>query len=119
MEVLKMDAIQNDAAAKLEKAAAYIVKKCADETASGTYFVHSDDIPDDILTPELFTAHINRIAEMMKAHESVAEADVEDGTISVVMYLDYCPNYEPAPEEAAQEVGKKSFPNLGAKKDSI
>jgi hypothetical protein len=61
VEVLKMDAIKNDVSAKLEKAAAYIVKKCTDETASGTYFVHSDDVPDDILTPELFRVHITSL----------------------------------------------------------
>lgn len=67
----------------LEGAVKYIVKKCASETESGTYYVHADDFPEDILPPGLFMEHIGTIADMMLGYESVAEADVEDGAISI------------------------------------
>jgi len=84
----------------LEEAVKYIIKKCASETESGTYYVHADDFPEDILTPGLFMEHIVTIADMMLGYKSVAEADVEDGAISTILCTDYCPNYVPAPDEA-------------------
>lgn len=83
----------------LETAARYLVQKCAAETVSGTYLIHADDVPGDILPPGWFEAHIGTIVSMMQVYESVNEADVEDGVISVVMCPMYCPNYEPLPEE--------------------
>ena len=92
---------------KFNVAVRYIVKRIAEETTSGTYYVHDDDFPADVLEPELFTEHIRTVAEMMRDYDSVAEADLGDGTISVVMYLGYCPSYEPTPEE----VTSGEYPN--------
>jgi len=74
---------------KFEKAAQYIVKKISETAASDAcYSVDADDFHEGILSPELFTEHINTIARKMRAYESIAEAEVEDESISVVMYLD-------------------------------
>lgn len=94
--------ISGEVHAKLEKAVEYIVKKCTNETTSGTYIVHADDFPVDILTPGLFAEHIATIADLMLGYESIADVDVEDGAISTIIYTDYCPNYTPAPDEAAK-----------------
>jgi hypothetical protein len=94
--------------AALEKAVEYIVTKCANETTSGSYIIHADDVPGDIISPGLFAEHIGTITEMMMVYDSVAEADVEDGAISVIMYSSYCPNHEPPPEDET----KKSDSNI-------
>jgi len=88
-----MKAVTEQVKAVLEKAADYMVKKCTAETESGTYFIHADDFPEDILPPEVFAENIRALADIVLCHKPVAEADVEDGCIFIVMYLEYCPNY--------------------------
>ena len=82
---------------RLEKAARYIVKKISETAASDAcYTVDADDFHEGILSPELFTEHIDTIARKMLGYESIAEAEVEDESISVVIYLDclfYAPTY--------------------------
>jgi hypothetical protein len=97
----------------LEKATEYIVKKCADETISGSYYVHADDVPGEVLAPGLFVEHIDTIADMILGYESVAEADVEDGVISVIMYTDCCPNHEPSlvGSNENDDYGNQTTPN--------
>ena len=86
-------------AVNLNNVAKFIAEKCANETTSGSYIVHEDDVPEDVLRPGLFAAYIETIAFLLQTQDSVAEADVEDGAISVVMYTDYCPNYEPCTDD--------------------
>jgi hypothetical protein len=78
-----------DTEAKLENAARYIVKKISEAAAPDPcYTVDADDFHEGILPPELFTEHIETIARMMRGYESIAEAEVVDESISVVLYLD-------------------------------
>ena len=88
--------------AALDKAVEYIIKKCADETESGTCYIHADDFPADILPPHMFAEHISNIVALMTGYVSVAEATVEDDSIFIIMYLNYCPNYAPTPEETSE-----------------
>ena len=91
--------MDNSLETKLENAARYIIKKSAEETTSGNYITYSGDIPEDIISPELFSKHIQDIADIMQSYESVLDIIVEDGSIDVIMGLAYCPNYEPWEEE--------------------
>lgn len=88
---------------KLEKAAAYIIETSARETTTGHYLTYADDIPSDILAPELFENNKNAIIKLMEEYASLAEAEVcSDGAIDAIMYLDYCPNYESDPGEVEE-----------------
>lgn len=108
--------VPDEVTATLEKAVEYIVKKCASETESGSYYVHADDFPADILTLEVFTKYISTIADMMLGYASIAEAVVEDDVISTILYTDYCPNYVPAPDEANEcPADRKSYNPLAKK----
>jgi len=84
---------------KLEKAAAYILETSARETISGHYVIYANDVPAEILTPELFATHIDAIVEILSEYGAVLDIEVIDGAIDMVMGLAYCPNYEPFPEE--------------------
>jgi len=85
---------------QLEKAAAYILEKSARETLSGMYIISANDIPADILPPELFAKHIDAIVEILSEYGAVLDIAVTpDGAIDITLGLAYCPNYEPFPEE--------------------
>ena len=89
-------ASREETEAKLKKAARYIVNKISEAMAPDPcYTVDADDFHEGILSPELFTEHIDTIARMMRGYEAIAEAEVEDDSISVVLYLD-CLFYAPA-----------------------
>ena len=80
------NAIEQTTTAALETAVSYIIKKCCTETESGTYLIHADDFPDDVLSAEMFNKHIDIIADMLLSNEAIAEADVEDGVaISIIL----------------------------------
>jgi len=81
---------------KLENAARYIIETSARNTTSGNYITYTGDVPEEIISPELFSKHIQEIADIMQEYEAVLDIDVESGeSIDVVMGLAYCPNYEP------------------------
>lgn len=93
-------ALTDELRSKLEKTAAFIIEKSANETESGNYIIGADDIPADVLSPELFEEHIEIIAGMMEEYAAVADVGfTSGGEIDVIIYSDYCPNYEPLPEE--------------------
>lgn len=84
----------------LEKAAEYIIETSARETTTGSWITYADDIPSDILTPDLFDEHIDDIFALILNYESVSYAEInDDGYLDVVMFLAYCPNYEVMPGE--------------------
>ena len=88
--------------AKLVRTAEYIIETSARETTSGSYITYANDIPEDILSAELFLTHIEDIAEIMWEYDSVADIEVDaknNECIDAVMYLAYCPNFEPHLEE--------------------
>jgi len=85
---------------RLEKAAAYIVEMSARETTTGNYITHPDNIPADILSPSLFSKHIDTIVYMVSDYGAVLDIEVTpDGAIDVIMGLGYCPNYAAMPGE--------------------
>ena len=92
--------MDTDMKARLEDTARYIIETSTRETVSGNYIMGAEDIPPEILPPEMFRENIETIAKLMQGYESVAEADVtDDGEIDAVYYLAYCPNFEPDAEE--------------------
>lgn len=93
------EALTAETRERLEKAVEFIVKTCAEKTHSGTYLINANDIPSGLLTPELFAEHQNLICDMMMKYESVALAEIDFDAIDATMHLDFCPNYEPTPEE--------------------
>jgi hypothetical protein len=85
---------------KISKAAAYIVETSALCTEYGNYITYPGGIPDDIMTADEFKKYKDRIADEILEYEAVAQVDVgDDCSIDVTMYLAYCPNYIPHPEE--------------------
>jgi len=87
---------------KLEKAAEYIIQTSANETLSGNYYFYPEDMPKEILPPRQFAQYKSSIMDIMREYEAVAEVELGDhGCIDVLMYLDYCPNYERDKEEEA------------------
>lgn len=84
---------------KLENAARYIIETSAQETTSGNYITYTGDIPEEIISPKLFSKHIQDIAGIVQEYEAVLDIIVGDGSIDVVMGLDYCPNFEPDADE--------------------
>ena len=84
---------------KLENAARYIIETSARNTTSGNYITYTGDVPANIISPELFSKHVQDIADIMQEYEAVLDIIVEDGSIDVVMGLAYCPNFEPWEEE--------------------
>ena len=83
----------------LEKAAAYILETSARETTSGNYITYANDLPADVISPELFAANIDTIAGILSEYGAVLDIEVSDGAIDMIVGLAYCPNYEPFPEE--------------------
>ena len=66
------------------------------ETESGTIYIHEDDIPLDIMPEGMFKDYTEALVEIIQSFEVVAEADIEDdGSILIVFFSDYCPNYMP------------------------
>jgi len=85
---------------RLEKVAEFIIEASARETTSGNYITYVEDIPDTLLSSELFSKHTKDIAEIMMGYEAVADIHIsDDAALDVCMYLDYCPNFEPLAEE--------------------
>lgn len=85
----------------LGKIAEYLIETEAQVTSSGNFIIYPNDFKTDFIAPEFFSEHIHTIAEMMLEYSAVAEADVlPDGSLDVLMYLAYCPNFEPDPVEA-------------------
>ena len=100
----------NDMRGKLENAAAYIVETSARETMSGNYITYPEEMPAEIIPPELYKRHIGDIVKIMRGYESVADVDVTaDGTVDICLYLDYCPNYEPCVEECDEYPGDRKI----------
>jgi len=84
----------------LENAAKYIIETSARETSTGNWITYPEDMPAGIISAELFSKHKDQIIDMMLEYEAVAEAvSGSDGCIDVIMYLDYCPNFEPHEDE--------------------
>jgi len=83
----------------LEKTVAYILETSARETTSGNYITYANDLPADVISPELFAANIDTIAGILSEYGAVLDIDVYDGAIDMIVGLAYCPNYEPFPEE--------------------
>jgi hypothetical protein len=95
------DATPGDLERQLEKAAAFIVETCARETTSGNYFIYPEEIPAEIISSDLYCKHKARIVEIMLEYEAIGEVDVSEyDSLDVMVYLDYCPNFEPLPEES-------------------
>ena len=92
--------IANGISETLEKAAAFIIESSARETSSGNWITYADEIPNEIISPELYMKHINDVVEIMTEHDAVADVMVSpDGTVDMCLYLAYCPNYEPSDYE--------------------
>ena len=85
---------------KLEETAAYIITKCARETTSGNYFIYPEDIPAEILPADLYYEHLDSIVKIMLEYEAIAEVDKSEyDSLDVMVYLDYCPKFEPDADE--------------------
>ena len=93
------DNITGELKSTLENAARYIIETSARETSGGNYITYTGDVPEEIISPELFTKYMKSIAGIMEEYEAVADVIVDKDSIDVNMYLDYCPNYEPFAEE--------------------
>jgi len=92
--------IANDLRETLEKAAALIIETSVRETLSGNWITYADEIPNEIISPELYQKHINDIVMIMTEHDAVADIAVSpDGTVDMCLYLAYCPNYEHSEDE--------------------
>ncbi len=88
---------------KIAKAAAYIVETSALGTEYGNYITYPRNIPKDIMTVDEFEKLKGKIVYEILGYESVAQADIDDdGSIDLTMYLAYCPNYIPHPEERGE-----------------
>ena len=85
---------------KLERAAAFIIETGARETTTGHYYIYPDEIPEEIISPRLFRQYSNNVVDVLKQYEAIGDIEVMlDGTIDIIIYLDYCPNYEPDADE--------------------
>jgi hypothetical protein len=103
---------------KLVKAAEYIIETSARETTTGNYVIESIDIPPDIISLELFSEHIQTIAEIMREYESVAIVDVSPyDSLDTAIYLDYCPNFKPEADQLEDyPPGRETLDPLGSKR---
>ena len=85
---------------KLEKAAEFIIETGARETTTGHHYIYPEEIPPGILTPGLFNKHVDDIIGILKQYEAIGDIEVmHDGTVDMIVYLNYCPNYEPDTDE--------------------
>lgn len=89
-----------DIKAKLEKAAEYIIETSARETTSGSYIMYPDDIPAEIIPPDLYIEHLGGIVKIMQEYEAVTDIEIHSGdALDFTVLLDYCPNFEPDADE--------------------
>jgi len=89
-----------DIQSKLEKAAAFIIETGARETTSGHYYIYAEEIPPEILTPEQYKQNLDGIIGILQEYEAIGDIEVmDDGTVDMIVYLEYCPNYEPDADE--------------------
>ena len=85
---------------QIENAARYIIETSARETSTGNWITYPDEIPASVISAELFSIFKRQIIGTMQEYEAVAEAYMNpDGSIDVMMYLGYCPNFEPDADE--------------------
>ena len=91
------DVIKN----QIESAARYIIETSARETSTGNWITYPEDIPASVISADLFNQHKEKIIDTMFEYEAVAEAvlGTDSACIDVIMYLAYCPNFVPDPEE--------------------
>jgi len=84
----------------LENAARYIIETSARETSTGNWITYPEDMPAGVIPADLFLQHKEQIIEIMLEYDAVAEAEPgSDGSIDVIMYLGYCPNFVPDADE--------------------
>jgi hypothetical protein len=87
---------EKDIQSKLEKAAAFIIETSARETSSGNWITCAGEIPGEIISQGAYLRHFDEIVEILQEYEAVADIVTEpDGTVDMILYLAYCPNYEP------------------------
>lgn len=99
--IQKENAIDDELAKKLESVAAYIVEDGATATTSGVYTAYTNNIPADLLPPEMVEQYKEEIESLLFTYDAVADVELdEDDNFDVTYYLGYCPNYEPDREEA-------------------
>ena len=88
--------ISKDLMETLVETAVYIIDISLREASSGNWIIYAEDIPTEIISPELYKNHINDIINIMLEHKAVADIVVSpDGTVDMCMYLAYCQSYEP------------------------
>jgi hypothetical protein len=92
--------LESDIQNKIERAAAYIVETSARDTTSGNWITYAEDLPAEIISPDEYIRHYDAIVKTLHEYEAVADIETTpDGTVDIVMYLAYCPNYEPHGDE--------------------
>ena len=89
-----------DMQSKLEKAAAFIVETGARETTTGHYYIYAEEIPAEILPPKQYKQNLDAMIGILQEYEAIGDIEImDDGTVDMIVYLDYCPNYEPDADE--------------------
>ena len=80
---------------KLKKAAEYVIVSSARETTSGVMYTRPSNIPSEIMSPDEFTSHVEKIANIISSYKSILNVDYDDeGIIGVAIGSDYCHLYK-------------------------
>jgi len=85
---------------KLTEVVNQLVKTAAQNTSTGNWNVSYDDV-SSLISEEDFNSYFSVIAGELGQREEVLDLsfDGSEGTFDVIIGLDYCPNYEPEPNE--------------------
>nr|WP_308627843.1 DUF6329 domain-containing protein [uncultured Eisenbergiella sp.] len=76
----------------------YIVNTGTQSTTQGNWIITFDELAQHTGFEHEFSG-MDTLLDMLQEQECVAEAELLDAGICVTYYLDFCPNYEPQPEE--------------------
>ena len=89
---------------KLTEVVNYIVETGTQNTTEGNWIISFDELEKQTgINPEFNDGICSVLADVLHERESVADVELTDSGIDVCYYLDFCPNYEPHPEEAVPE----------------
>nr|WP_294487705.1 DUF6329 domain-containing protein [uncultured Anaerosporobacter sp.] len=80
----------------------YIVETGKQNTTEGNWIIGFDELAQQTGFEHDFNS-MDTIMDMLHEREEVADVELGDSSIDVCYYLDFCPNYEPHPEEAVPE----------------
>ena len=80
----------------------YIVETGTQNTTQGNWIIDFDELTQQTGFEHDFNS-MDTLLDMLHEREEVADVVLGDSSIDVCYYLDFCPNYEPHPEEAVPE----------------